>query len=56
VSDQARVGQQGTLTRVWARAGTRPVIVKQCEYQWVYLWAAADAFSGDAIAMVTPRR
>jgi len=54
VSDEARVGQQGTLTRVWARTGTRPAAVKQCEYEWVYLWAAADPFSGDAIAMVTP--
>jgi len=54
VSDEARVGQQGTLTRVWARRGTRPAVVKQCEYEWVYLWAAADPFSGDAIAMVTP--
>lgn len=54
VSDEARVGQKGTLTRVWARTGTRPAIVKQCAYEWVYLWAAADPFSGDAIAMVTP--
>jgi hypothetical protein len=54
VSDEARVGQQGTLTRVWARTGTRPAVVKQCEYEWVYLWAAADPFSGDAIAMITP--
>jgi len=22
--DEARLGQQGTLTRVWARAGSRP--------------------------------
>ena len=54
VSDEARVGQQGTLTRVWARTGTRPAAIKQCEYEWVYLWAAADPFSGDAIAMITP--
>jgi len=54
VSDEARVGQQGTLTRVWTRTGSRPVVVKQCEYEWVYLWAAADVFSGDSIAMVTP--
>ena len=33
VSDEARVGQQGTLTRVWARTGTRPAAVKQCEYE-----------------------
>lgn len=54
VSDEARVGLQGTLTRTWARTNTRPVMVKQCEYEWVYLWGAADVFSGDSISMVTP--
>ena len=54
VSDEARVGQKGTLTRVWARTGTRPRQVKQCEYGWVYLWAAADPMTGDSIAMTTP--
>jgi transposase len=54
VSDEARVGQKGTVTRVWARTGTRPRMVKQCEYDWVYLWAAADPMTGDSIAMLTP--
>jgi len=48
------VGQQGTLTRVWARAGTRPWILKQTEYQWAYLWAAVDPATGDCCAMITP--
>lgn len=26
----------------------------ECEYYWVYLWVAADAVSGDSIAMITP--
>lgn len=54
VCDEARIGQKGTLTRVWAPTGSRPVQVKQCEYDWLYLWAAADARSGDSIAMITP--
>ena len=54
VSDEARIGQQGTLTRVWAPTGSRPRRVKQCEYDWVYLWAAADPMTGDSIAMITP--
>ena len=52
--DEARVGQQGTVTRVWARTGSRPVMVKQSEYQWVYLWAAVDAVAGEIAAMITP--
>jgi transposase len=54
VSDEARVGQKGTLTRVWAPTGSRPTLVKQCEYDWLYLWAAVDAMTGDSIAMITP--
>lgn len=52
--DEARVGQQGTLTRVWARTGSRPVKFKQTEYQWVYLWAAVDPVAGQIAAMITP--
>ena len=54
VQDEARVGQQGTLTRVWARTGSRPVAVRQTEYEWVYLWAAVEPASGASVAMITP--
>jgi transposase len=54
VSDEARIGQQGTLTRVWAPTGSRPTLLKQCEYDWLYLWAAVDPATGDSIAMLTP--
>lgn len=54
VSDEARMGQQGTLAHVWAPTGSRPTRVKQCEYDWLYLWGAVDAASGDSIAMITP--
>jgi hypothetical protein len=52
--DQARIGQQGTLTRVWARTGSRPLAVKQTEYQWIYLWAAIEPATGASVAMITP--
>lgn len=38
--DEARVGQQGTLTRVWARKGTRPRAPKDCRYAWAYIFGA----------------
>ena len=44
--DEARIGQQGTLTTVWAETGSRPVRVKQTEYQWVHLFAAVDPARG----------
>ena len=54
VQDEARVGQQGTLTRVWARTGSRPAAVRQTEYEWVYLWAAVEPATGASVAMITP--
>jgi hypothetical protein len=48
--DEARVGQQGTLTRVWAQRGSRPRAIKQTEYKWVYLWAAVEPASGELAA------
>jgi len=52
--DEARFGQQGTLTRIWARTGSRPPAVKQTRYQWVYLFAAAEPASGASVALLMP--
>jgi hypothetical protein len=52
--DEARMGQQGTLTRVWARTGSRPTVIKQTEYQWLHLWAAIEATTGQSWTMLTP--
>jgi transposase len=52
--DEARIGQQGTLTSVWAERGSRPEVVKQTEYQWVYLYAAVNPATGASSAMLAP--
>ena len=52
--DEARVGQQGTLTSVWAERGSRPSAVRQTEYEWCYLFAAVNPLTGASSAMVTP--
>ncbi len=36
--DEARVGQQGTLTRVWAKKGTRTRLTKQGQFEYAYIW------------------
>lgn len=54
VQDEARIGQQGTLTRLWARTGSRPTAIRQSEYEWVYLWAAVEPATGQSVAMITP--
>lgn len=52
--DEARFGQQGTLTNVWALKGTRPTAVKQTEYEWVYLYASVNPVTGESVALLAP--
>jgi hypothetical protein len=52
-SDEARVGQQGTLTRVWARQGSRPRAPRDRGYTSAYLFGAVcpDRRIGAAVVM-----
>jgi transposase len=52
--DEARFGQQGTTTDVWARTGSRPRTVRQTRYEWVYLYAAVEPRTGGSAALVAP--
>jgi hypothetical protein len=36
-ADEARFGQQGTVTGVWAKTGSRPRAVRQIKYEWLML-------------------
>src|SRR4051794_39063443 len=52
-TDEARVGQQGTLTRVWAKRGSRPRALRDRRYEWAYLFGAIcpERRTGAAIIM-----
>ena len=52
--DEARIGQQGTLTRVWALRGSRPRAVRQTEYKWGYVFGAVDPLTGQSSALIAP--
>jgi hypothetical protein len=52
--DAARFGQHGTITRVWARVGTRPRAVRQMQYDYLYVFTAARPETGDACGLVGP--
>jgi transposase len=54
LQDEARVGQQGTLTRVWAERGSRPSMVRDNRRQSVYLYGAICPARGVAAAIVMP--
>ncbi len=53
----ARVGQQGTLSRLWARKGSRPRAPKDCRYAWalaIVLGPMAD--NGSFFGAICPAR
>jgi hypothetical protein len=52
--DEARVGQQGTLTRVWAPRGSRPAIARDRRYTLAYLFGAVCPARGVGAGIVMP--
>lgn len=38
--DEARVGQHGTITRMWAERGSRPRALRQLQYEFTYIFGA----------------
>lgn len=52
--DEARVGQQGTLTRVWAPRGTRPRAPRDRRFAWAYLFGAVCPERARGAGLVLP--
>ncbi|WP_188974073.1 transposase, partial [Neoroseomonas lacus] len=52
--DEARVGQQGTLTRIWARRGGRPERPRDVRYTSAWLFGAICPSRGVGAALVLP--
>ncbi len=53
--DEARFGQQGTLTNVWAPTGSRPRAVRQTEYEYLWVLGAVCPETGHAEGLLSPR-
>ncbi len=52
--DEARVGQQGTLTRIRAERGTRPRAPRDTRYIWSYIFGAVCPERAEAAALIMP--
>jgi transposase len=50
--DEARFGQQGTITRVWAPVGSRPRAVKQTQYDYLYVLGAVCPATGKTAGLL----
>jgi len=53
--DESRFGQQGTMTTVWARKGSRPTAVRQTEYDYLWVIGAVCPETGQAEGLLSPR-
>jgi transposase len=53
--DEARFGQKGTLTTVWAERGTRPTAPKQTAYANLHVLTAVCPATGRAEGLVAPK-
>ena len=53
--DEARFGQQGTTTNIWATTGSRPTAIRQTEYQYLWVLGAVCPDTGQAEGLLSPR-
>lgn len=53
-SDEARVGQKGTLTYVWAPVGSRPAMVRDNRHDSAYLFGAICPARAVGAAVIMP--
>jgi hypothetical protein len=53
-TDEARVGQQGALTRVWAKRGSGPRALRDRRFEWAYLFGAICPERSTGAAIIMP--
>ena len=51
---EARVGQNNSITRRWARRGTRPRAAKDQRTKWAYIFGAICPAKGKAAGLIMP--
>jgi hypothetical protein len=52
--DEARFGQKGTMSRVWALRGHRAVAPRQVGYEWTYMYGSVSPLTGRTHGLLLP--
>ena len=52
--DESRIGQQGSVTRIWAKTGSRPRKIRQQQFIAAYIYGAVCAKTGATFGLVLP--
>ena len=53
--DEARFGQQGTTTNVWAPTGSRPTAIRQTEYEYLWVLGVVCPETGHTEGLLSPQ-
>jgi transposase len=53
--DESRFGQQGTTTQVWAKKGSRPPVVRQTEYEYLWVLGTVCPETGHPEGLLSPQ-
>jgi len=53
--DEARVGQRGTVSRIWAQKGTRPRLVQQQQFTAAYIFGAICPKNSKTAGLIMPK-
>ena len=53
--DESRIGQQGSLSRVWAEKGTRPRVIRQKQFLSTYIFGAVCPDRDTGCALILPQ-
>lgn len=53
--DEARIGLQPIIRRVWAKRGERPLAVVEPRYEWLWLYAAINPATGHQFWLIMPQ-
>ena len=53
--DEARLGTQGTVTRIWGETGTRASVIRQNGRIWIYVILAVCLATGNMVMMTSDR-
>jgi len=52
--DEARFGQQNSISRVWSGKGIRPRLIRQQQYEYLYVFGAVCSERKEAVGLMMP--
>ena len=52
--DESRVGQQGSISRVWHTRGQRPRLIRQQQFEYAYIYGAICPSRAESVGLALP--